>query len=195
MQASNVTYEDIAGAVSRENLDISGGLLDVGSMKRNIQLKGQFKSAYDIENILVRNTSGFPIYLRDIAVIKDTTKDRESYARLNGNNVITLNIIKRAGENLIETSDDVKRVTQELKAAQFPQDLDVVITGDQSKRTRASFDELVNSIVIGFILVLLILMFFMGITNAFFVARCVCMAARIRSACPWVNWLLQAPLL
>ncbi len=170
MQASNVTYDDIAGAVSRENLDISGGLLDVGTMKRNIQLKGQFKSAYDIENILVRNTSGFPIYLRDIAVIKDTTKDRESYARLNGKNVITLNIIKRAGENLIETSDAVKRVTQELQAAQFPKDLDVVITGDQSKRTRASFNELVNSIVIGFILVLLILMFFMGITNAFFVA-------------------------
>ena len=170
MQAANITYDDIANAVARENLDISGGLLDVGSMKRNIQLKGQFKTAFDIEKVLVRNTSGFPIYLKDIAVIKDTIKDRESFARLNGQNVITLNIIKRAGENLIETSDGIKAIVKELRGAQFPKDLNVVITGDQSKQTRTSFHDLVNSIVIGFILVLIILMFFMGVTNAFFVA-------------------------
>lgn len=170
MQAANVTFDDIAGAVARENVDISGGLLDVGNMKRNLQLKGQFKTAFDIEQVLVRNTSGAPIYLKDIAVIKDTIKERESYARLNGKNVITLNIIKRAGENLIETSDAIKASVKEMQASQFPKDLQVVITGDQSKQTRTSFNDLVNSIVIGFLLVLIILMFFMGVTNAFFVA-------------------------
>lgn len=170
MQASNITYDDIANAIARENMDISGGLLEVGNMKRNLQLKGQFKTAYDIEKVIVRNTGGAPIYLKDIASIKDTIKETESYARLNGNNVITLNIIKRAGENLIETSDAVKKLTKEMQATQFPKDLKIVITGDQSKQTRTSFNDLVNSIVIGFILVLMILMFFMGITNAFFVA-------------------------
>ena len=139
-------------------------------MRRNIQLKGQFKTAADIEKVLVRNTSGYPIYLKDIAVIIDTIKERESYARLNGQNVITLNIIKRAGENLIETSDGVKAIVKEMLEKDFPKDLKVVITGDQSKQTRTSFHDLVNSIVIGFILVLIILMFFMGVTNAFFVA-------------------------
>ncbi|MDE3145285.1 MAG: efflux RND transporter permease subunit, partial [Bacteroidota bacterium] len=170
MQANNITFDDIANAVGRENMDISGGLLDVGNMKRNIQLKGQFKTAFDIEKIIVRNTSGAPIYLKDIANIKDTIKETESYGRLDGKDVITLNIIKRAGENLIETSDDVKRVTAEMQKTQFPKDLKVVITGDQSKQTRTSFNDLVNSIVIGFVLVLFILMFFMGVTNAFFVA-------------------------
>jgi multidrug efflux pump subunit AcrB len=170
MQASNITYDDIANAIARENMDISGGLLEVGNMKRNLQLKGQFKTAYDIEKVIVRNTSGAPIYLKDIASIKDTIKETESFARLNGNNVITLNIIKRAGENLIETSDAVKKLTKEMQETQFPKDLKIVITGDQSKQTRTSFNDLVNSIVIGFILVLMILMFFMGITNAFFVA-------------------------
>ncbi|MEP6596607.1 MAG: efflux RND transporter permease subunit, partial [Ginsengibacter sp.] len=170
MQSANVTFDDISNAVARENLDISGGLLDVGSMKRNLQLKGQFKTAFDIEQVLIRNTSGAPIYLKDIATIKDTIKNSESYARLNGKNVITLNIIKRAGENLIETSDKVKEVVNELKKTEFPKDLSAVITGDQSRQTRTSFNDLVNSIVIGFILVLLILMFFMGVTNAFFVA-------------------------
>ncbi len=170
MQSAGVTFDDIANAVSRENMDISGGLLDVGNMKRNLQLKGQFKTAYDIEKVLVRNTAGAPIYLKDIAVIKDTTKDAESFARLDGKNVVTLNIIKRSGENLIETSDGVKKVVEEAKGVLYPDNLKTVITGDQSIKTRSSFNELVNSIIIGFILVLIVLMFFMGVTNAFFVA-------------------------
>ena len=170
MQSANITFDDIANAIARENNDISGGLLEVGNMKRSLQLKGQFKTVYDLQDVVVRNTSGSSIYLHDIAEIKDTVKERESYARLNGKNVITLNIIKRAGENLIETSDDVKRVVEEMKKSDFPPNLDVVITGDQSRNTRTSFNDLVNSIVIGFVLVLLTLMFFMGVTNAFFVA-------------------------
>ncbi len=170
MQSAGVTFDDIANAVQRENVDISGGLLDVGNMKRTLQVRGQFKTAYDIEKIIVRNTSGAPIYLKDIANIKDTVKTSESFARLNGKNVVTLNIVKRAGENLIETSDNVKKAVAEMKGTILPTNLNVVITGDQSRSTRTSFNDLVNSIVIGFILVLLILMFFMGVTNAFFVA-------------------------
>ncbi|MDP4283374.1 MAG: efflux RND transporter permease subunit [Bacteroidota bacterium] len=170
MQSANITFDDIANAVKRENVDISGGLLDVGNMKRTLQIKGQFKNVFDLEKIIVRNTAGAPIYLKDIATIKDTVKTSESYARLNGKNVVTLNIIKRAGENLIQTSEDVKKMVAELKGTTLPEDLKVVITGDQSRATRTSFNDLVNSIVIGFILVLLILMFFMGVTNAFFVA-------------------------
>lgn len=170
MQSAGVTFDDINNAVARENLDISGGLLDVGNMKRNLQLKGQFKTAFDIEKVIIRNTDGAPIYLKDIAVVKDTTKDAESFARLDGKNVVTLNIIKRSGENLIETSDAVKKVVEEAKGVLYPDNLKAVVTGDQSIQTRASFNELVNSIIIGFVLVLIVLMFFMGVTNAFFVA-------------------------
>lgn len=170
MQAANITFDDIANSVARENMDISGGLLEVGNMKRTLQVKGQFKSAFDLQKIIVRNTSSAPIYLKDIAEIRDTIKERESYARLNGKNVVTLNVIKRAGENLIETSDGVKNAVEQMKGTTVPKNLDIVITGDLSKATRTSFKDLVNSIVIGFILVLIILMFFMGVTNAFFVA-------------------------
>src|SRR5580692_9404395 len=170
MRASNVTFSDIDQAVKGENLDISGGLLDVGNMKRNLQLKGQFHTAQDISSIVVRSPQGgFPVYLKDIATIKDTIKDRESYARLDGKNVVTLNIIKRAGENLIETSDTVRGIVGEMVKS-LPPDLKVVVTGDQSTQTRNSFNDLVNSIIIGFVLVLIILMFFMGVVNAFFVA-------------------------
>lgn len=170
MQTAGITFDDVANAVARENLDISGGQLEVGNMRRNLQLKGQLKTAQDIENIIVRNNVGAPVYLRDVANVRDTIKERESYARLNGKNVITLNVVKRSGENLIETAEGVNNIVAELKKSVFPPNLDVVITGDQSINARNSFNELVNTIVIGFILVLVILMFFMGVVNAFFVA-------------------------
>ena len=170
LRAANLTFDDISNAVKGENLDISGGLLDVGNMKRNLQLKGQFHTADDIAKIIVRSPNGGgAVYLKDIAAIKDTIKDRESYARLSGKNVVTLNIIKRSGENLIKTSDDVKGAVAEMRTS-LPRDLKIDVTGDQSTKTRTSFDDLVNSIVIGFVLVLIILMFFMGVVNAFFVA-------------------------
>jgi len=89
---------------------------------------------------------------------------------LNGKNVVTLSIIKRSGENLINASEKINAVVKQMQDEVFPKDLNVNITGDLSIKAAAAFDELVNSIIIGFILVLIILMFFMGVTNSFFVA-------------------------
>src|SRR4026208_2428456 len=172
MEAARVSFTDIENAVSRENSDITGGLIEVGTMKRTLKLKGQFTSAMNLKDIIVRSgAQGATVYLKDIAEIKDTVKEKENFARLDGKNVITLNIVKRAGENLINAADKIKGIVEEMqKNEQLPKDLKVVITGDQSKLTKTSFNDLVNTIIIGFILVLLVLMFFMGVTNAFFVA-------------------------
>jgi multidrug efflux pump len=172
MQAASISFMDIENAVSRENHDVTGGLIEVDDMKRTIKVKGQFKSALDLQNIIVRSSSrGASLYLRDIAELKDTIKQKESYARLDGKNVVTLNIVKRAGENLIVAAGKVKDIVESMKKnKELPENLNVVITGDQSKTTATSFNDLVNTIIIGFILVLLVLMFFMGVTNAFFVA-------------------------
>ncbi len=172
MQAARISFMDIENAISRENRDITAGQIEVGDMKRTMKIKGQFTSALNLQNIIVRSSAqGATVYLRDIAALKDTIKENESFARLDGKNVITLNIVKRAGENLIEAAGKIKNiVTQMQEDRELPEDLKVIITGDQSKATATSFNELVNTIIIGFILVLLVLMFFMGVTNAFFVA-------------------------
>lgn len=172
MTAARVSFMDIENAISRENNDITGGLIEVGNMKRTLKVKGQFTSALDLQNIVVRSSAqGASVYLRDIAELKDTIKEKDSYARLDGKNVVTLNIVKRAGENLINCAAKVKAVVEEMqKSEELPRDLRVEFTGDQSKQTATSFNELINTIIIGFILVLIILMFFMGVTNAFFVA-------------------------
>jgi multidrug efflux pump len=172
MSLARISFMDIENAVSRENRDITGGLIEVGNMKRTMRIKGQFSSALNLQNIVVRSSAqGASMYLKDIAEIKDTIKEKESFARLDGKNVVTLNIVKRAGENLINCADKVKAAVADMQDKdELPKDLKVVITGDQSKQTKTSFNELVNTIIIGFVLVLLILMFFMGVTNAFFVA-------------------------
>ncbi len=172
MQAARISFMDIENAISRENNDITGGLIAVGDMKRTLKVKGQFTSVLDLQNIVVKSSAqGATLYLRDIAELKDTIKEKESYSRLDGKNVITLNIVKRAGENLINAAEKIKDITSKMKEnEELPKDLKLIITGDQSKATATSFHDLVNTIIIGFVLVLLILMFFMGVTNAFFVA-------------------------
>ncbi len=171
MEASGITFNDISNAIASENIDISAGNIRIGNMQPTIQVKGQFSSAYDMHSIIIRNIYGQSIYLKDIAQIIDTVKEKESYSRLNKKNVVTLNIVKRAGENLINTSEKINGIVAEMQQnRELPPDLNVVITGDQSVQTRTSFKELINTIVIGFILVLIVLMFFMGVSNAFFVA-------------------------
>jgi len=169
LQAAGLSFNDITPMISRENVTLSGGSIDMGGMQRSIRVVGEFKDIETLKNIVISSSKGARIYLQDIAEIKDTHKDRESYARLNGNNVITLNVIKKSGENLLDASDKIKEITQELKKTKFPSNLDVVITGDQSRYTRTTLFDLNNTVIIGFLLVTMVLMFFMGLTNAMFV--------------------------
>jgi multidrug efflux pump subunit AcrB len=170
MAAATLTFRDIEGAISSENMTISAGNVDVGGMTRSISIRGDFKDVEQIKNIIVGSQSGAKVYMKDIADVKMGFKEQESFSRLNGKNVISLNVIKRSGQNLINASDKIKDIVEEMKANHFPPNLSVVITGDQSRNTRVTLHDLINTIVIGFILVTLILMFFMGATNAIFVA-------------------------
>ncbi|MEO5582644.1 MAG: efflux RND transporter permease subunit [Saprospiraceae bacterium] len=173
MAAANITMRDIEGAVASENMTISGGQIDMGNVKRAISIVGEYHDPRLLGDIVIRGGTGAIVYLKDIAEVKDTFKEQESYARLNKKNVISLNIIKRSGENLIATSDKIKAICDDLKTNVFPNDLNVNITGDLSIKTRAGLKDLINTIIIGFLLVTLILMFFMGTTNALFVAMSV----------------------
>ncbi len=174
MQAATLSLGDIERAVKSENMNISGGLVPMDGMKRNLSVQAEFKSVEEIKNLIVNSPTGAKLYLKDIAEITDGNKEQESYARLRGKNVITLNIVKRAGENLIQASDNINETIKKMQEAkELPKELTVTITGDQSEKTRSILHDLINTIIIGFILVTLILMFFMGVTNAIFVASSV----------------------
>lgn len=173
LQAANLSIGEIERAIKYENMNISGGLVPMEGMKRNLSVKAEFKSINEIKNLVITSGTGARLYLKDIAEVIDSNKEQESYARLEGKNVITLNIVKRSGENLIQASDKITALIAQMQEKEFPKDLKVTITGDQSEKTRTTLHELINTIIIGFVLVTFILMFFMGVTNALFVAASV----------------------
>lgn len=173
MNAASLTFRDIENALAFENMTVSAGNVDIGGMTRSVSIRGDFKDIEQIKNIIVASQSGAMLYLKDVAEVKMGHKEQESFSRLDGRNVISLNVIKRTGENLISASDKIKELVDEMKKSEFPANLEVTITGDQSRATRVTLHDLINTIIIGFILVALILMFFMGGTNAVFVALAV----------------------
>src|SRR5690606_31647705 len=173
MQAAGLTFDDIERTVAMENISATAGEVAQNNQKRIISIRNEFKTAEEIGNIIVKNGQGSSIYLRNIAEVKDDYEEQKSYARMNGKNVITLNIIKASGENLIEASDKIQNLVKQMQVDELPRDLEITITGDQSETTRTTLHDLINTIIIGFILVTVILMFFMGVTNALFVAMSV----------------------
>ncbi len=173
MQSARITMFDIYNAVKNENATIPGGTVNMDGVRRSLSVTGEFKSPDQISNIVINSIDGKPVYLKDVADVVDSHKEQESYARLDHKNVITLSIVKRKGENLIDASDKIVKLVDDLKEKSWPKDVQVTLTGDQSQQTRTTLHDLINTIVIGFVLVLLILMFFMGTANAFFVAMSV----------------------
>ena len=173
MESVGVSFGDIAGAVQTENLTISGGSIKNGDFERTLRIDGEFTNPEDLMDIIVKTDQQKIVYLRDVAEIKDTFKDRVSYARSKNLPVITINVTKRSGENLLDAADKIKEIIETTKANRFPENLEISITNDQSKQTRIQVSDLENSIIFGIILVVLVLMFFMGFRNALFVGSAI----------------------
>ena len=180
MQAAGLTFDDIDRAVASENVSTTAGEVSMNDQKRVLSIRNEFKDADQIANIIVKNQQGKSIYLKNIAQVVDSFEEQKSYARLDNKNVITLNVIKAKGANLIEASDKIQDLVKEMqKKDELPKDLTIVTTGDQSQNTRNTLHDLINTIIIGFLLVTIILMFFMGVTNALFVALSVPLSCAI----------------
>jgi len=169
MKAASMTFRDVEQAVASNNLTYSGGNIELQGMSRSIRVVGEIKNVEEIKNIIVNSSSGAQIKLKDIAQVADAFHEPESFARYDGKNVITLNVVKKSGQNLLDASDQIKEIIADFKTNKLPSNLSVEITGDQSHFTRNTLNELNNTIIIGFILVTLVLMFFMGVVNAIFV--------------------------
>ncbi len=169
MRAASLTFRDINQAISANNLTYSAGNIDLQGMSRSIRIVGEVKNIDEIKNIIVGSSSGAQVKLKDVATVVDGFHKPESFARYEGKNVITLNVIKKSGQNLLDASDQIKEIIADMQKNKFPSNLKVEITGDQSRFTRNTLNELNNTIIIGFIFVTVVLMFFMGIVNAVFV--------------------------
>ena len=168
MQSMKVSFQDIENAIASENMTMSGGEVLAGDFRRAVRVIGQFKEVDELNNMIVKSERQRPIYLKDIAEVVEGYKERTSFARSDGFPVVSLDVIKRKGENLLSTADELTKVVDEARL-DLPEDLKISLFNDTSIYTRNEVSNLENSIISGVILVVLVLLFFLGLRNASFV--------------------------
>ena len=164
----NLSFGDIIGAISAENVTIPGGDISVGTKSFLLRVPGQYQETAPIEDVVLKVNEGKPIYLRDIANVTFGFKERETYSTLDESPVITLGVKKRTGENILETYDRVSAILDEALPT-LPPTTTYKITNDQSKDVKNMVSSLENNIISGLILVIGVLLFFLGVRNASFV--------------------------
>ncbi len=177
MKSYGISFGDIQQAVQYENVNISGGELSIDNVRRTLRVKGEFKSVEQLQNVVIRSGQGATARLSEIADVVDSHAEVQDFARLDNKSVVTLNVIKRGGENLIIASEKIEKLLEEFKEERLPEGLDVKITADQSERTKADINDLINTVVMGFIFVVFVLMFFMGVRDSIFVGLSVPLSA------------------
>ena len=168
MAAAKVSFDDIINAVKYENKTVSGGSISNNGIKKNIRVIGEINTPKELENIIVKKQDG-NVYLRDIATVSFQEKERTTFARSYGEQVVMLDIKKRSGKNMVEAVESLKLIVEKAQENYFPEGLSISYANDQSTKTIAQVDDLVNNIIFGVILVIGVLMFFLGFRNAIFV--------------------------
>ena len=168
MMASQVSFNDVIGAISNGNMTMSAGSLVASGQRRTIRILGEIESPKALEDFVVKSENG-AIFLKDIATVSFKEEERNTYARESLTPVVMLDIKKRAGLNAVEAAELIYEIVDEAREEVFPPDLSVTITSDTSSTTINQVDDLVNNIIFGIILVVIVLMFFLGFRNALFV--------------------------
>jgi multidrug efflux pump len=181
MTAAQVTFDEIQNAIKYENMTLSGGNLISQGSRNNIRIVGEIKDPKELENVIVKSFGG-TVYLKDIAVVNFKEKEKTTYAREKGTEVVMLNVKKRSGQNMISAIDQVKEKIKTAQESYLPKNLSIELTNDQSSRVEHQVDELSNHIIFGIILVMIVLMFTMGLRNSLFVGAAIPLSMMIAFA-------------
>ncbi|SFB09952.1 Multidrug efflux pump subunit AcrB [Flavobacterium swingsii] len=172
MTAAQVSFDEIQNAVKYENMTLSGGNLISQGSRNNIRIVGEIKDPKELENVIVKSYGG-TVYLKDIAVVSFKEKEKTTYAREKGTEVVMLTVKKRSNQNMISAIEQVKEKLEKAKESYLPKDLKLDLSNDQSSRVEHQVDELSNHIIFGIVLVMIVLMFTMGLRNSLFVGAAI----------------------
>lgn len=173
MEARQINFGDIESAIQAEHMNMSAGDIISDGIRRSIRLLGEYENPLAMAHVIVKREGGVPVYLRDIATVDYTYVDQESFSKVNYKNVVTLDIIKRSGRNMLIATAKVREILADLRQGELPDDLEMVVTGDQSSMTKEQIASLENNIISGVILVVLVLLFFLNTRNALFVGMAI----------------------
>jgi len=145
------------------------GSMDIGQGKYLVRVPEDFKHPSEIFSIVAFVNNGKPVYLRDLAFIRDSSADPLTRSRINAQQSVTLAVLKRSGENILKVVEGVKAAVEEMRPV-LPPALKINLTSDMSQDVKLLVADLENNIISGLILVLTVIFIFIGGRSAVFVS-------------------------
>jgi multidrug efflux pump len=155
--------------VASSNLLVAAGAQDTGHGRFSLKVPGLFETTYDIMNLPISTDGDAVIKLIDIAEVRRTFKDPDSFARIDGRSALVLEVVKRSGENIIDTIENVKN-TVELEKQNWPEALQdavhISFAQDKSKDIRVMLNDLQNNVIAAVLLVMIVVIAALGLRTA-----------------------------
>lgn len=168
MESYQVDFDSMFSLIRNNNLLVAAGAIDTGAGRMAIKVPGVVENIQDVLKLPVKITDEAVVTFGDIASIRRTYKDPDSFARLNGQPTIVLEISKRLGANIIETIESVRAVINEERA-RLPDNLKIGFHQDKSEETRTMLTDLQNNVISGVVLVMIVIMATLGVRSSLLV--------------------------
>ncbi|HHX8671800.1 multidrug efflux RND transporter permease subunit VmeK [Vibrio alginolyticus] len=170
MESYGLDQADIYNLIALNNRVVAAGFVDTGYGRFSVKVPSVFDSLKDVLELPIKVNGKEVITFGDVATVRRAFRDPESFARLDGESAIVLDVKKRAGENIIETVELVKEVlAQGQKRAEWPDNLQVKYTWDQSDDVKLMLSDLQNNILSAIILVVIVIIAILGVRTALLV--------------------------
>lgn len=164
----DLSISDVQYAIMGEHTTIPGGILKNSKKSFSLSVTGEIKEVEEFKNITVKS-GGRKVKLKDLGSVLFKPEERESVARINGHEAITLQVKKKVGANVVKLIDDAKVVIDQMEG-DLPKGGEIIITNDASIGINDMIKDLENNMFTSIILVLLVTFLFLGKTNSIFVS-------------------------
>ena len=168
MESYGVDAGEMLRSVARSNTLIAAGQIDTGRGRFAVKVPGLFESVRDVLDMPIKVSGDSAIALKDVAVVRRTLKDRVTVARVNGKPALTLEVSKRIGENVIETTNAVRNAV-EAERVHWPAGVEVLFSQDRSGDIRTMLNDLQNNVTSAILLVMVIVVAALGLRSGFLV--------------------------
>lgn len=165
LQSYDLNYLQLANLVSKNNHLIAAGSMDTGAGRMALKIPGVIESLNDILAIPVKTHAGKVVTFADIATINPGFKDPQSFARINGQPAVVLEVKKRSGANVISTIEQTKLLLETARS-EFPAGLEINYIMDQSREVENMLSDLLNNVLTAVALVLILIIATMGMRSA-----------------------------
>ncbi|WP_339724707.1 efflux RND transporter permease subunit [uncultured Paraglaciecola sp.] len=170
MESYGLDQTDILNLLSRNNRLVPAGTMDNGKGSFAVKVPSVFESVKDVMEQPVKVQGDSVITFQDVAQVRRSYKDPSSFARLNGQSSVSLEVKKRPGENMLQTVANVKAlVTAAQESSIWPASINVSYTGDQTIDVNMMLNDLQNNVSSAVILVAIVIVAILGLRTAFLV--------------------------